>query len=260
MSIEQLAVRHYENAKIVRLYATRSALLPAEERLLEIYRAEIAGRRVLDLGCGAGRTTAHLRALAREYVGIDYSLAMIESCRRQHPGVNFIQGDATGLSMFDPASIEFVLFSYNGLDTMSQGKRLQCLAEVHRVLAPGGLFAFSSHNIDNRHDVVAIDRSLGFGAQAWLRNARYLLSYLLVRKQQVKTDTYSILSDPKIGFRQLTYRIGKTSQVEQLKKSGFAEIAILDAQGELVSAGTVDRETRWFYYVCRKPRESEPAA
>ncbi len=260
MSIEQFAARHYENTKIVRRYATRSALLPAEERLLEMFRAEIAGHRILDLGCGAGRTTARLRTLARTYVGVDCSLAMIESCRRQHPAADFIHGDATDLAMFDAASIDFVLFSYNGLDTMSHGKRLQVLTEVHRILVPGGLFAFSSHNLDNHHKVVAIDRSLGFRPHALRRNASYLLSYLLVRSKQARTDTYSILSDPRLGFRQLTYHIDKSNQVEQLKKSGFATIAILSAEGELVSAATVDRETRWFYYVCRKAQECGPAA
>jgi ubiquinone/menaquinone biosynthesis C-methylase UbiE len=260
MSIEQFAARHYEDANIVRRHATRSRLLPAEAKLLETYRAEIADRRVLDLGCGAGRTTAHLRALTRNYVGIDYSLAMIESCRRRHPAANFIHGDATDLSMVDTNSIDVALFSYNGIDTMSHDRRLRVLREVHRVLVPEGLFAFSSHNLDNCRVVVAIDRSLGLGPQALLRNTTNLLSYLLIRSKQVKTDTYWIRSDPRIGFRQLSYSINKMNQIEQLKQNGFTVVAILNEESELVPAATVDRETRWFYYTCRKRRASGSAA
>ena len=56
------------------------------------------------------------------------------------------------LSMFDSASFDFVLFSYNGIDTMSHVNRLRVFDEVFRLLVSGGLFAFSSHNLESsRH-------------------------------------------------------------------------------------------------------------
>ncbi len=253
MSIENLAARHYENAKVVRWYEIRNELLPPEEKLLEVYRDDVSGGRVLDLGCGAGRTTARLHALARDYVGLDYSSAMVESCRQRYPKVNFVHGDATELTMFDAASFDFVLFSYNGLDTMSHANRLRVLGEVYRVLAPGGLFAFSSHNIEGRDIIVALDRSARLLPHAVFRNIKNVASYLRVRKKQVKDVTYSILSDPLAGFQQLTYYISSSNQVNQLTDSGFVDIRILNTRGEFISTATVDRESKWLYYAGRKP-------
>ena len=260
MSMESFAMGHYEKARVVRGYGAMNELLPPEEKLFEIYHDKIRDHRVLDLGCGGGRTTARLHALAKDYVGLDYSSGMVERCRRRYPNVNFVHGDATNLTMFGAASFDFVLFSYNGIDTMSHANRLRVLQEVYQVLVPGGLFAFSSHNIERRSIVVAFDRSAPLRLHALVGNAKHVVSYLKVRHMQLKTDTYSILSDPLLGFKQLTYYINITNQKAQLKESRFAEICCLSEFGAIVSDGTSDRESRWFYYVCRKPYVSRRAA
>ena len=43
-------------------------------------------------------------------------------------------------------SYDFVLFSYNGIDHLELPERERALIEMKRVLRPGGLMAFSSHN------------------------------------------------------------------------------------------------------------------
>ena len=116
MSSEVFARDHYEREDIARIYGQWKDLLPAEKVLLEIYRERIQGQRVLDLGCGGGRTSPWLHALAAEYVGVDYSARMIEVCRARYPQFVFEQGDATDLASFGDASFDFVLFSYNGID------------------------------------------------------------------------------------------------------------------------------------------------
>jgi ubiquinone/menaquinone biosynthesis C-methylase UbiE len=253
MSMERFAASHYENMRVVRGYGAMNELLPPEEKLFEIYRDDIRDHRVLDLGCGGGRTTARLHALAKDYVGLDYSSAMVECCRRRYPGVNFVRGDAANLTMFDAASFDFVLFSYNGIDTMSHANRLRVLAEVRRVLVPDGLFVFSSHNIERRSIVVAFDRSAPLRLHALARTIKHVISYFKVRHMQVNTDTYSILSDPLAGFKQLMYYISKTNQIIQLNDNGFVDIYCLDEFGRPSANGNIDHQSRWFYYVCRKP-------
>src|SRR3989338_8328332 len=42
---------------------------------------------------------------------------------------------------------DYALFSFHGLDYLfPEEQRTRALHEIHRVLKPGGLFAFSSHN------------------------------------------------------------------------------------------------------------------
>lgn len=253
MTSETFALAHYERDDIARIYGQYEDLLPTEKVLLESHRERIVGRRVLDLGCGGGRTSPWLHALAAEYVGVDYSARMIEICRARYPDLAFAQGDATNLAAFGDASFDFVLFSYNGIDTMSHAPRLKVMAEVRRVLRDDGWFAFSSHSIDYRNIVTAFDRSAPLTAAGLRRNLKYLRSYLRIRRYQVRTNEYALLSDPRAGSRQLTYFISRANQIAQLEAAGFVDTEILSWDGRRVSAAEPDRDSMAFHYNCRKP-------
>lgn len=139
----------YEREDTVEFYESfHDGLFPGEQVAFE--RVLRSGMRILDLGVGAGRTTPALSALAEEsgrYVGLDYSQKMVSACRRRFPGLEFVQGDASDLSLFGAASFDAVVYSFNGIDCLHpDAKRLDCLAECHRVLAPGGALVLSSHN------------------------------------------------------------------------------------------------------------------
>jgi demethylmenaquinone methyltransferase/2-methoxy-6-polyprenyl-1,4-benzoquinol methylase len=65
-----------------------------------------AGGSALDVACGSGKLTAELarRASSKgKVVGLDFSVAMLEVARRDHPGIEFVEGDALNLP-FDDAS------------------------------------------------------------------------------------------------------------------------------------------------------------
>lgn len=103
--------------------------------------------RVLDLGCGEGYCSRELRRRgAQEIIGIDLSQGMIAAARAQDAedklGIQYEVGCATSLSQFGDRTFDLVLavFLFNYL-TVAETQ--QCMAEVARVLRPGGRFIFS---------------------------------------------------------------------------------------------------------------------
>jgi ubiquinone/menaquinone biosynthesis C-methylase UbiE len=103
--------------------------------------------KILDIGVGTGRTTPYLSQVAGEYVGIDYSEAMIARCREKFPGLRLIHADALDLSLFADGYFDAIVFSLNGIDSIyGENNRTRCLRECARTLKPGGVFILSSHN------------------------------------------------------------------------------------------------------------------
>jgi SAM-dependent methyltransferase len=111
----------------------------AHELIEEVVReAGLAGRCVLDIGCGTGRLAAILSEQhGARVAGVDPSLEMLEVAeRRGIPGLELVRGRAEELpfadGQFERAVMTLVV---QHLD------RKRAFAEAVRVLAPGGRFA-----------------------------------------------------------------------------------------------------------------------
>ena len=104
------------------------------------------GTPVLDVGVGSGRTTALLRLLSDRYVAIDYAPNMIDSFRRNFPDLPAHVADARDLTAFTDGEFGLVVFSNNGIDTVTHDERVRVLAEFHRVLGKSGTLVFSTLN------------------------------------------------------------------------------------------------------------------
>ncbi|SED79665.1 Methyltransferase domain-containing protein [Streptomyces sp. 3213] len=102
------------------------------------------GGQVADLGCGPGRTTAHLASLGLDVFGLDLSGSMLAIARRENPGLCFQQGSMLELDIPD-GTLAGAVSWYSSIHTPVD--RLPSLfAEFGRVLAPGGylLLAFQA--------------------------------------------------------------------------------------------------------------------
>ena len=84
--------KKYESKSVVSSYVNMRLQNP-EVMILVKHRESIVDKHVLDIGCGSGRTTAILKNLSSGYIGLDYSLEMVESCRKRFENVRFIHGD-----------------------------------------------------------------------------------------------------------------------------------------------------------------------
>ena len=106
--------------------------------VLELLDAENC-RSVLDLGCGNGALSSSLMEKGFQVTGIDASSEMLEIARRNHPGIEFVQADATCFSLPEPVDAVFSNAVFHWIDAEKQPDMLNC---VYRALKPGGQFVF----------------------------------------------------------------------------------------------------------------------
>lgn len=104
---------------------------------------EVAGREVLELGCGGGHWAVGLARLGARVTGLDVSPAQLAAARalaaRHHAEVRWVEADAEALP-FGPASFDLV-FADHGAFTFCDPDRL--LPEAARVLRAGGACVFN---------------------------------------------------------------------------------------------------------------------
>ena len=247
--------KKYESKSVVSSYINMRLQNP-EVMIIVKYREFISGKHVLDIGCGSGRTTAILKNLSSGYVGLDYSLEMIESCRKRFGEGYFIHGDVRCMSEFKDEEFDCVIFSFNGLDSISHNDRIKGLREIRRVLKQDGLFIFSSHNRNHRYAIsrpkMEFFRAPCKLAENFIKFLKSTRNRLKNKKHQVFNEQYAIINDIAHNYAMLTYYINKADQVSQLKAISFETIEMYDTLGNVLNLDSDDKDSAWIYYVSKK--------
>jgi SAM-dependent methyltransferase len=108
--------------------------------LPDLLARHASGRRALDFGCGAGRSTRFLAALGFEVSGVDIAAEMIEHARAADPAGDYRLIDpADGLSPLPEAGFDLVLAAFP-FDNIPQPHKPAVLEQIVERLAPQGLF------------------------------------------------------------------------------------------------------------------------
>lgn len=260
-ALDDVNLRRYETGSVGRAYVHSAGLQPPEATILSRLAPQVTGARILDLGVGAGRTTPQLLSISRDYVGVDNSSHMVELCRRRFPDVDFQVHDARDMPSFEAGEFGLVMFAFNGIDCLDHTDRLRALREIHRILADGGWFVFSSHNRDSpplgfqlppihpaRHPLRRAAR-----AAAWVpAAARSAVNRLRLRRFEVATDDYEIRNDGAHEHSLLTYYADSAAQIAQLRKVGFtADVSRCALDGRWLEPDELCTDA-WIYYCVQK--------
>ncbi len=107
------------------------------------------GARILDAGCGFGRTVGVLQGMGFDAVGVDISPAVIEEARTRNPGPSYLVHDLTQPL---PAEVERFDAIVNVYSSFGYGETVEDDAAVlrtwHDALKPGGALVMELSDVE----------------------------------------------------------------------------------------------------------------
>jgi SAM-dependent methyltransferase len=247
--------RNYFAPSVLRGYTTYN-LMRAEAMVLLKYQPCFAHKKILDIGIGCGRTTIYLEPLAEKYVGIDFSPTFVDFVNTAMPSVDARLCDMRDLGEFNAESFDFVLASFNVIDFVTHQDRLKTLVEVRRVLKPGGIFVFSSHNraweLTGSRPHLELNRDPVRQARIILRWGRRLINYLKWKRHWVFAEDHAIVGDVGNDFSTLHYYVDQQASRRQLEECGFSILEVCDIDGRPLDEEDVDAKSPFLTYVVKK--------
>ncbi|MBZ5740964.1 class I SAM-dependent methyltransferase [Nocardioides mangrovi] len=96
-----------------------------------------APARVLDAGCGTGRITVRLAELGYDVVGVDVDTTMLAVARREHPGLDWRDGDLASFELGE--TFDLVLLAGNIIPLLEPGTLLDVAQRLAEHVASGGV-------------------------------------------------------------------------------------------------------------------------
>jgi SAM-dependent methyltransferase len=219
---------------------------------------------VLDIGVGGGRTTELLEPKARSYVGIDVAPEMLSLARSRFPDVDLRLGDAVDLAGLADAAYDFVVFSFNGLDSVDHDARRAALAAMARVTRPGGRVLFSSLNLDG----------VSYDERPWRVAGGLLSPRVRFHVLHVARHPASIVRSVRnyrrsrdevedgLGwgrrplraheFRFVVHFATMEEAVEEARAAGLEVVAAYAEDGSVLAPSTAHTDADYVHFVCRR--------
>ena len=193
-------------------------ILPA---LLGLLPSTAPGARALDLCCGEGFYSRTLRELGFDVQGVDLSAKMIALARAKQSAIPYHCADAAHVP-FEEGSFDVVL---SAMGLMDAPNLAEILAEVRRVLAPGGQFVFSI-----THPCFSFEKAGGWEKGPGGKEFFKMDDYFTEDTVEVPWDMEGIL----YPFTTIIYHRTLSTYVNALTAAGFAVERMVEP--------TIDRE------------------
>jgi SAM-dependent methyltransferase len=259
----------WQSAPVLDAFARRQGWSdPGEGRAMQLLAAEARGEPILDIGVGAGRTLPYLRSLSEDYVAIDYLPEMVNATRARFPDARIEHADARDLRAFADGSFALVVFSMNGIDGLAHEDRRKVHTAVKRVLRPGGMFIYSTHNL--QHPAagrppwdrcrlpgrITLRPLLGWAARLPKRSR----SYRRLRALSVRGEHWAVLVGASYDFGIVGHYLTLDEALRELSESGYApDVCVYGSNGEELHRGSDTSDSEWVHLIARNPT-SEPQA
>ena len=138
-----------------------------------------AFERILDFGCGCGRTLVHLKDLApARFDGTDIDAAAIDWCKRNLRFATFKVGQASPPTDYAPDTFDFI-YAISVFTHLDAPYQFQWLEELRRIAKPGGVLLLTvDSSLVGEKDFV-FQRSYEDGLfPAWYQNAFHSEKYV----------------------------------------------------------------------------------
>jgi len=217
---EETNLAFHSSVRSIATFSKKYRLTKTEKSLIKRHFVN-RDARVLDIGCGSGRTTVPLKNMGMDVTGIDLSKEMIDAAKSRFNEIDFRIMNACDLK-FEPESFDYILFSFNGIDCIyPEEKRILALKEAYRVLKREGIFIFSAHNswwlplglypVDLPYFIITLGCNL--------------INLRMFRKYRIERTRAGTL---------ILYYISPPSQERQLRDLGFETIETVGEYGRLL--------------------------
>ncbi len=108
------------------------------------FMGDVAGRRVLDLGCGVGFFGGEAARRGARVCGLDFSAMALEICHARLPALGLVRADATKVP-FVSGSFDVVLVN-DIIEHLAEEPGRAMMQEVQRLLRPGGRLVLDTDN------------------------------------------------------------------------------------------------------------------
>ena len=98
----------------------------------------VTGRRALDFGCGAGRSSRFLKDLGFEVTGVDISASMLACARERDRGGAYLLVPDGDLSSLTPSGFDLVFSAFTFDNVPGRKARAHLFRQFHELLSPRG--------------------------------------------------------------------------------------------------------------------------